>query len=255
MKSAYVFQRNEYKYLINDEQLHLMQKLMKHYARVDEYGKSTIMSLYYDTPDKLLIRRSIDKPMYKEKLRLRSYGVPSKDTQVFVELKKKYDGVVFKRRFSAEYEKATRYLSKETNNVNGQIESEISYVLDIYQGLQPSMLLSYDRLAYYDNHDDSLRITFDTDITWRDYDLDLSKGIYGNKMLKDGITLMEIKGSGSMPMWLVHALSENKIYPSSFSKYGTAYVECQKRQSKRLREVKPSPVAKQCEMEHAKQAV
>ena len=208
---------------MTSEQYAELRKLMKQYMNGDEYGKSTISNIYFDTPDYLLIRRSIEKPAYKEKLRVRSYGTASSESTVFVELKKKYDGVVYKRRLSISDEDALRWLVNGEQVCDGQIAKEINYFMKYYSPLSPKVFLSYEREAFYGKDDHDFRMTFDKNILWRDYDLTLTKGAYGTPILQDGQVLMEIKVAQAIPLWLVRFLSENKIYKTSFSKYGSAY--------------------------------
>lgn len=218
-----IFKRYELKYLITEEQYNKLRQLMSEYMKGDEYGRSTICNLYYDTPDYLLIRRSIEKPVFKEKLRVRSYGVAGENSTAFIELKRKYNKIVYKRRITSTDSKSYDFLVKREKICEGQIAKEINYFLDFYKSLEPRVFLSYEREAFYgiDNHD--FRMTFDRNILWRDYDLSLCKGIYGNSILKENTVLMEIKVAAAIPMWLVKFLSENKIYKTSFSKYGNAY--------------------------------
>jgi hypothetical protein len=172
----------------------------------------------------MLIRRSLDKPLYKEKLRLRTYGVPNDDSNAFVEIKKKFKKVVYKRRVKMKYVEAYNYL------INGapppestQITKEIDWFMKSYENVVPAMVISYERLAMFSNEDKNLRITFDNNIWWRREDLDLRKGAYGQDLLPPKHYLMEIKIPGAMPVWLASALYELNIYPISFSKYGRAY--------------------------------
>ena len=223
MANQTIFKRYEIKYMLDANQLFMLKNEMKNYMIADEHGKSTICSLYFDTPQYLLIRRSMDHPMYKEKLRLRSYGVADKDTTVFVELKKKYDSVVYKRRVAMTEAEACDYLLSRRQVMDTQITREIDYCMDMYKGIAPAMLLSYEREAYYAKDDHEFRVTFDQNILWRDYDLNLCSGIYGNPILKENQTLMEVKTAGAIPMWMVRFLRDNGIYKTSFSKYGTAY--------------------------------
>lgn len=224
------FMRYELKYLVTSEQRQAITDLAENYMRPDEFGKSTICSVYYDTPDMRLIRRSIEKPIYKEKLRMRSYGIPDAGDKVFVELKKKYKEVVYKRRVSMTEEQAEKYLSGKTEvPKHSQITSELDYFLTFYQNIMPSVFISCERSAFFGKDDSNLRITFDSDILWRDYDLSLLSGIYGKPLLGAGQSLMEIKISGAMPLWLSHKLSELGIYKVNFSKYGNAYMAMQKK--------------------------
>lgn len=224
-----VFQRYEKKYIVTGEQYDALYDRIGSRLTPDAYGNSTVCNIYYDTADKILIRRSIDKPVYKEKLRLRSYGVPSDNTTVFVELKKKFKGLVFKRRVDMDYSDAKLFLSGGKPPIENQIVSEIEWFLDFYKTLKPSAYIAYDRIAYYSLLDPDIRITFDSNPIWRDTHLSLSDGIWGEKLLDSDKRIMEIKILHSMPLWLADALNEFEIYPASFSKYGNAYTEIKQR--------------------------
>ena len=218
----YVFERYEYKYIITKEQYYQINKLLEGKLVEDEYGRTTIQSLYCDTDNYLLIRRSIEKPMYKEKIRLRGYGEVNSDSKVFLEIKKKSDGIVYKRRVRLKEKEAVDFFYSDTPLDNGQIGNEINYFKQYYGSLRPAMLLIYDREALYDLNSD-LRITFDTNVRYRDYDLSLEKGFYGEKLVDDNTVLMEIKTAFAIPFYLARFLSENNIFKTPFSKYGTAY--------------------------------
>lgn len=229
MKGGYIvadqmiFKRHEVKYKITTEQLALIKEEFEKHMIADEHGESTICSLYFDTPSFQLIRRSIEHPVYKEKLRLRSYGVANADTKVFVELKKKYKKVVYKRRVTLREQDAMRYLLTGEIDKRTQITDEIDYFKQFYPGIAPAMLLMYKREAYYAKDDREFRVTFDRDVLWRDYDLTLDKGIYGTPVLEPNQILMEVKTKDAIPLWMTKILSDNHIYKTSFSKYGTAY--------------------------------
>ena len=223
MADQMIFKRHEIKYMISTEQLELIKNEFKQHMIADEHGESTICSLYFDTPSFQLIRRSIEHPVYKEKLRLRSYGVAHDDTKVFVELKKKYKKVVYKRRITMKEKDAMRYLLDGEIDSRTQITDEIDYFKKFYPGIAPAMLLMYKREAYYSKEDQDFRVTFDRDVLWRDYDLSLDKGIYGRQILEPNQILMEVKTKDAIPLWMTKILTDNHIYKKSFSKYGTAY--------------------------------
>ncbi|SEI73863.1 VTC domain-containing protein [Lachnospiraceae bacterium A10] len=223
MADQMIFKRYEIKYMLSQEQYEAVIHKMSSYMRADIHGRSTNLSLYFDTPDFLLIRRSLDKPLYKEKLRIRSYGLAESDTTVFIELKKKFKGVVYKRRISMTEEDAMNYLLFDDKVLHNQIEAEIDYTKDRYQNLIPRVLLSYDREAYYAIDDHEFRVTFDQNILWRDQDMNLTSYIGGDPLLKPGQVLMEVKAGGAIPLWFVKILTEEKLYKTSFSKYGMAY--------------------------------
>ena len=219
-----VFKRYEIKYMITTGQKQTVLAAMKPYMKLDQYGRTTIRNLYFDTDTYLLIRRSMEKPTYKEKLRIRSYGRAEPDSTVFVELKKKYKNVVYKRRLSLPEAEAMKWLSRaQPCPRHTQISEEIDYFIDYYETLQPTVFLSYDREAYYANDGSDLRVTFDDTVLCRQEDLSLGAQVYGAPILPDGTVLMEIKCSGGIPLWLTRVLSEEHIYKTSFSKYGTAY--------------------------------
>lgn len=217
------FERREIKYVISGEQYEALRQMLVGHTVLDRYGISEVSSIYYDTPDRLLIRRSIEKPMYKEKLRLRCYGSVTGDSSAFVELKKKFDHVVYKRRVIMPLGKAMDYLAGGSPPDDGQIAREIDYALRLYGNLQPSMAIFYRRMAFIGKEDKSLRITFDSNVLWREDDLDLTHGAYGKRVLDEDKFVMEIKCSGAMPLWLTAALDKVRAYPTGFSKYGTAY--------------------------------
>lgn len=219
-----VFKRYELKYLLTTEQKERVLTAMAPHLKLDKYGRTTIRNLYYDTDTYLLIRRSIEKPIYKEKLRIRSYSRASADSTVFVELKKKYKHVVYKRRISLIHSEATAWLGREMHSVaETQIAREIDYFLDYYGTLHPTVFLSYEREAYYAKDGTDFRVTFDDTILCRQEDLSLASEVYGTPILPEGKVLMEIKCSGGIPLWMTEVLSKEKIYKTSFSKYGTAY--------------------------------
>jgi len=221
-----VFQRIEVKYLLDDIQYNELMKRLEGMAAIDSYGETSILNIYFDTPDFKLIERSLEKPKYKEKLRLRTYGVASDDTNAFIEIKKKYAGVVYKRRISMPYAKAIDYLvnGKEIEN-RSQISNEIDYFLQYYKGIRPAMAISYDRIAMAGISDPDLRITFDRNIRWRTENLSLSQGNVGKDILLPGQHLMELKIAGAMSMELARILDELNIRKISFSKYGRGYLE------------------------------
>lgn len=218
----FVFKRHEIKYKLTPAQYEIVLREISKYLSVDEYGETTIQSLYYDTHTWLLVRNSLERPFYKEKMRARSYGLATPDQKIFLELKKKCDGVVFKRRIGIREKELAPFINMGIGADKGQIEKEIRYFCQFYGGLKPAMLLLYDRTAYLDTNSD-LRVTFDKNVRYRTERLDLCSGLDGTLLLSDGELLMEIKTSGAYPMWLVKLLNENGIYKTSFSKYGTAY--------------------------------
>lgn len=218
------FERVEKKYLLTTAQLDALAPMLHRHMQIDQYGRHTICNVYYDTPDYRLIRTSLQKPVYKEKLRLRSYGVPGPGDTVFVELKKKYRGVVYKRRTALELTAAERWLAGDGPAPEGQIAREIEYFQSLYR-TGPSVFLAYDRAAMFGRQDPDLRLTLDENIRWRTDALALSAGDRGSPLSVQGLYLMEVKLPGVMPLWLAHGLAQAGAAPVSFSKYGCCYRE------------------------------
>ena len=219
-----VFKRYELKYMLTEDQKRKILEAMKPYMALDKFGRTTIRNLYFDTSNYRLIRHSIEKPIYKEKLRIRSYVQATPNSTVFVELKKKYKHVVYKRRISLSEQEAMAWLCNQHScYINSQISEEIDYFLNYYESLHPTIFLSYEREAYFSKDKSDFRVTFDDSILYRQNDLSLQSEIYGTSILSKGMVLMEIKCSGGIPLWLTRILSQEQIYKTSFSKYGTAY--------------------------------
>lgn len=246
-----VFKRYELKYLLTEEQRDKILMAMEPFMEMDRYGESTIRNIYFDTDGSILARRSIMKPDFKEKLRIRSYQKADADSIVFTELKRKYDHVVYKRRIGMPERDAMHWIcgysrgtdpvlrrgSEEAGDI--QVSNEIRYFLDYYPGLRPAMFISYDRQAYkmkapaqmtpeqrmQAGYDRGFRVTFDQNILCRDYDMSLCADVYGKRILPEGKVLMELKCSGGIPLWMTEVLSAEHIYKTSFSKYGTAYTQ------------------------------
>lgn len=219
-----IFKRYEMKYMLTKEQKEAVLLAMVPYMKIDKYGRTTIRNIYFDTDSYRLIRHSIEKPVYKEKLRIRSYKQTKAEDTVFIELKKKYDSVVYKRRIALPQAQVMDFINKgEHLHQRSQISDEINYFCDYYGTLHPAVFLSYEREAYYSLDKSDFRVTFDDNILCRTEKLSLSEDIYGTPLLEEGQVLMEIKTSGAVPLWMAHCLAENKIYKTSFSKYGTAY--------------------------------
>ncbi|MBE6526278.1 MAG: polyphosphate polymerase domain-containing protein [Thermoplasmata archaeon] len=219
------FKRYELKYLMDSSQLKAVMGALKENMVPDDYGHSSIRNIYLDTDDFILARRSIEKPLYKEKLRFRSYGPAEGDSKIFVELKKKFDGIVYKRRLSMPLDQAVRWFSPDGIGPKSQIGMEIDFMRERYPGIRPAMMLTYERDAYRAKDGSDLRITIDTNILSRTDNVDLTSEPSGYAVLPEGYTLMEIKTMYGYPEWLTTLLSGNHLYKSSFSKYGNAYKE------------------------------
>ena len=224
MKDIMTFRRVEKKYRLTPAQKDALLDIIGAHLTPDAHGHNTICSLYLDTPDHRIIRASIIAQAYKEKLRLRSYGIPKMDDEVFLEIKKKFKGVVYKRREIMTLRQAMVYIAGGDKPCDSQIMQEIDYAMHFYHQPQPMMLIAYEREAYFSADNPDLRITFDTDVRARDTDCRLENGSHGDYLLPEDAILMEIKTGGAMPVWLAQALSTCGILPGKFSKYGTAYL-------------------------------
>lgn len=220
------FKRIETKYIISKAQWEQCQAQFHHYLEPNEYAQTTISNLYYDTPTFALIRQSLDKPNYKEKLRMRSYDKAVHDmSEVFIEVKKKFQKVVYKRRVKATLAQAVAFLEAgELDSLpQSQVRSEIQWLQARCERLEPKMFIYYDRYAMQGKEDSDLRITIDYNLRYRYTDVSLASGTYGEALLDEDYMIMEIKSSGAYPVWLTQLLSQVEVYKSSFSKYGTAY--------------------------------
>ena len=237
-----VFSIYEKKYVVDREQMEWLRSKISEYMYEDKHNQNgrmyNIANIYYDTPEDLLIGRSIEKPKYKEKLRLRSYGIPELDDKVFLEIKKKYKGLVNKRITTLRLREAYDLVDNgvvpgETEYINKQVLNEILFFLQRYD-LQPKVYLTYDRYAYFSKTDNDFRLTFDTNIKSRRKDLRLEAGGYGDLLMGEDFWLMEVKSLYSFPQWFVDLLSENNIYSQSFSKYGNEYRKFIRNQEEKL---------------------
>jgi hypothetical protein len=219
-----VFKRYEMKYMMTKRQQKVILEAMLPYMKLDDFGHTIIRNIYFDTDSFRLVRRSIEKPVYKEKLRIRSYKQADENDKVFVELKKKYDDVVYKRRESITLGATRQWIKNNTCfPKDTQIGREIDYFFKYYETLAPKVFLSYEREAFYSLDGSDFRVTFDENILAREEELSLAYDVWGEELIDDDKVLMEIKTSGGIPLWMTRVLSEQKIYKTSFSKYGTAY--------------------------------
>ena len=218
------FKRYELKYLLNKKEKEEILLAMKPHMKLDDYGRTVIRNIYFDTENFRLIRRSLEKPVYKEKLRIRSYKPVQITDPVFVEIKKKYKSVVYKRRLLLpEKTVMESFRTGEPLPVCSQIGDEIQYFREYYKNLQPSVFLSYEREAFYSLDGSDFRVTFDENILYRRNDISLGSEIYEHPLLGKQQTLMEIKTSGGIPLWMSETLTKHHLYKTSFSKYGSAY--------------------------------
>ena len=229
----HIFKRYEAKYLITDAQAAQLLTVFSQHMTKGQFDTYLVQNLYYDTENWDVVRRSITKPVYKEKMRLRCYGLPERESKLFLELKKKYKGIVYKRRIGFPNEKLSACGVQDL--VAGE-SSQISRELTSYLQTHPvyeRMYISHTRHALAGRADTGLRITFDTDLRYRLEDLVFEKPNTGTSILPPGQIIMEIKTPGGMPLWLTRTLSAHKVYPTSFSKYGRCYTDYIQRQRER----------------------
>lgn len=219
-----IFDRIEKKYILNEQQFKNIKQKILEYMEIDKHhkGEYTISNIYLDTDNFDMIRKSLDKPIYKEKVRLRSYGIPNKKDKVFLEIKKKYKGQGNKRRIKLNLENAYKFINKEIT-INSQIGKELEYIIK-QNKLKPKIYIAYDRLAFEKNE---FRITLDYNIRYRIEDIELEKGDAGN-LLNKNLYIMEAKAQNTYPNWFIKLLEKEKLYPNSFSKYGTIYKKLKK---------------------------
>lgn len=223
MNAVTMMQRYEMKFILTKDQLVAFQDALKGHMEVDQYGKTSIASIYYDTPDYLLIRKSLEKPVYKEKIRLRSYGLANNNKTVYLELKRKALGVVYKRRIALKEDIAEGFLNyQEVNLKDDQVTREIAYFRDCLKVLEPKIMIIYDRTSYAEVNG-NIRLTIDENPRYRKDDLNLHTSMDGKLLLPPGSAILEIKVQQELPLWLVSILSKYKIYKTSFSKVGEAY--------------------------------
>lgn len=224
----YVFKRTEKKYLLKRSLYDEFFNNISSHLISDGWGRKTVFSLYLDTDNYRIIRTSIEAPNYKEKIRVRSYGIPDESSDVFFELKKKCDGVVYKRRAGMSLSDAEKYISDLQKPYDSQIMREIDYSMKFYSHPTPKVAMLYEREAFLTEDDPEFRITFDESIRYRTTDFYCKMPETGKKIISDDEVLMEIKTPGAIPLWLSSEMDKLKIYPTSFSKYGTAYTEIHK---------------------------
>ncbi len=218
------FKRYELKYILTADQYERLLSALPAHMMLDDYGRHKISNIYFDTDDYRIIRNSLEKPKYKEKLRVRCYGQPSEDATAFIELKKKFGGVVYKRRVYCEQNKVLSYLCDGDDCVeHSQILREIDYFKTCYDEIKPKVYLSYDREAFFSTEDENFRLTFDFNIMARDSDVSLYSSEQDMEVLSGDYVLLEVKTVMGLPAWFLEFLSANGIYKTSFSKYGKAY--------------------------------
>ncbi len=216
-----VFRRVEEKYLLTEEQKNRFFAKIKAYIEPDVYYESKILNIYFDNENRDVIVHSMEKPTFKEKIRLRSYGVPTLEDDVFLEIKDKVNNIVGKRRIKIKLKDFYQYYEKGMME-NHQIMKEIDYYFHFFH-LKPVYFVSYDRLSYRGIENPHLRITIDQNLRSRSHDLRLELGDEGTPYFEEKTYIMEIKVLDAMPLWLTKTLADYQIYPTSFSKVGSIY--------------------------------
>ena len=219
-----VMKRYELKYYLSKDQLDYFINKINNHMKVDKYGVTSIASIYFDTPDLRLINKSMEKPNFKEKLRLRSYGLANENSPTFLEIKRKCEGIVYKRRIALTEVEAFNLITIKEAKEKDQISRELEAFMETYRNLEPKYMIIYDRLAYYQDNSD-LRITIDMNPRYRTNDLNLHTSMEGIPLIEEGGAILEVKVQHSVPTWLSAILSKGKIYQTSFSKVGTAHKE------------------------------
>lgn len=219
-----IFKRIEKKFLLTEEEYTELFNRIENELKPDKYFKSTICNIYFDNDKDEVLINSIEKPIYKHKVRLRSYGIPTLEDDVFLEIKSKYKSIVGKRRIKIKLKDFKKYQRTQKYTGNDQIMKEIDYLFKFYN-LRPSYFVAYDRICYIGKADEHLRITIDTNLRSRKDHLTLEYGDKGKQYFKEKRYIIEIKTLGAMPLWLVHNLSELKIYTKSFSKIGNIFIQ------------------------------
>ena len=223
------FRRIEKKYIVTEEQKRALIAIISEYMDLDPFCKNEstyrIQNIYYDTPTNELISLSVRKPRYKQKLRARKYLGTQ---QYYLEIKKKCEGVVGKRRLSVTKEELDDFIlrgikPKRESFIDNHVIGEIEYLLSLYK-VEPSTFISYERLGFFARDDHELRVTFDNKIHAKRNNFEWDQDDYEVDLLEEGLYVLEIKYIQNFPLWLVKALSKLKIYPHSFSKYGTEYL-------------------------------
>lgn len=233
------FQRIETKYILDRATLALLEAEMQPYLIPDDYATSTISNVYFDNDDFQMIQDSIAKKGGREKLRMRTYvEEPTDDSQVFLEIKKKCDEVGFKYRLVSNLTSVVNYiengLADETIS-DERVKAEVEELQERYVDLKPKMGISYERYSMKGLEDKKVRVTVDSNIRYRDYDVDLTSGRYGLPLLEEGQVIMEIKISGQYPQWLADILTKYRLEDQSFSKYGRAYLKMKERMAQTLK--------------------
>ncbi len=238
-----VFERKEMKYRLCATQLESLISAFETRLLPDERGITLVRSLYFDTPAHDLIARSMESPLYKEKLRLRVYGQASEPgTPAFLEIKKKFKGIVYKRRVlvsigaahliiegaSLSEALAAHPLNDEALAAEAltphreQIAREIAFFIQRHDARRPSILTQCERQAFTSS-DGDLRVTIDRNLSYKANPQSIADTHFAIPLIPQTEAVMELKCTHALPLWLAGELSAVCAYKQSFSKCGTAY--------------------------------
>lgn len=270
-----VFRRIEKKYRVAPVQRQAVEGFLARELTPDAFGRTMITSVYWDTPEMALISRSLEKPCYKEKLRVRAYGEAAGEALVracaagapqpqdashlvFFGIKKKFKGVVYKRRVGLSlgalfaflggmpYVEAVALHPSDNDEaslaaqspLNCQIACELAAMLKRYPNLTPSLAIRCQRVAWApiaqltpvetalldEGPYSQLRVTFDDTLEFWSFRNDAcgTKGQW-RPIVNGATAIMELKNAGPLPVEFTSLLAKHDIFPTSFSKYGTAY--------------------------------
>lgn len=222
------FKRYERKYLIDKATAQSFLSLISSRLSYDAFcvggKKYRIYNIYFDTDDFAIIRESVSKPAFKEKARFRAYDNYAETGKGFLEIKRKINGVVVKRRIALSEPDAIDFV--KSGILPHDAECQMSRELDRYfkcNDVSPKAYISYDRMAFFCADDNNIRVTFDDNILYRTQNVSIEAGDGGVALLPPDLCILELKFAEAMPLWLANALSECRIYPHSFSKYGNVY--------------------------------
>ena len=182
-----------------------------------------------------MIQDSIARKGGREKLRMRTYAEqPTDDCQVFLEIKKKSEEVGFKYRLVSNPVSVVNFIENglaDATISDDRVKAEVEALQERYLDLKPKMVIGYDRYSMKGLEDKKVRVTVDSNIRYRDYDVELTSGRYGWPLLEDGKVIMEIKVPGQYPQWMADILNKFGLIDQSFSKYGKAYLQTRERLS------------------------
>ncbi len=225
-----IFTRREQKYLITRTQYEMLVELMMPYMRYDKFGvngRYTVTSLYFENRSHQIYFETKNKLEFRQKLRLRIYDDTDINGTAFFEIKQKHNRVVNKRRTALPLKEAYRYIYYWPDRLesyrpsNLQIMKEIHHFRTFY-GLEPEMVISYDRHAFHCLDDPDLRVTFDFNLRCRSDDLQIEHGPHGAHFIAPDLVILEVKVTHSVPLWLTRFLQILNCEQRGASKFCTS---------------------------------